>query len=315
MVSIQKADLSVVIGRFQIHRLHEAHEALIRHAVQQSNRLLILLGCAPTITKRNPLSFPARSRMLYTYIQQTFKGGGLLPAQMNIIPILDHPSNEVWAHQVDGIVRAVSGGGSVRFTWGAESAHDIYVQHGSYLDHDLMPEMPQRATAVRAGIKVELGSQAEAFRAGAIWQQERLFVNPWPTVDMVITHTASGPREVLLGQKDSDGDKWRFPGGFVDPTDHCLEAAARREIREECGDIEVDPRYIGSLKINDWRLRGCKESIITSVFHCPIMWNSSSQVKAGDDLKRVAWFKLNRADRYIHDVHKPILDLALEKVR
>lgn len=307
MADLQRVDLAVVIGRFQIDRLSNAHETLIRHAVMHADRTLVLVGCAPTITKRNPLPYNVRSAMIVKHLK-TYVAGAWQQKQTHVVPVMDHPDNAVWASQVDGIVSAVAGGGSVRFVWGTQSAHDIYTQHGRYKEHQLLKPIEGRATDRRAAIKADPDS--EVFRAGAIWQQERLFVNPWPTVDMVVTENSSGILQVLLGQKDNDGDKWRFPGGFVDVTDLSLEAAARREVREECGDIEVDPIYIGSLKIADWRLRGCQEGIITSVFHCPRQWG---EPKAGDDLKRIRWFKWGVAKLYIHPVHQPILELALEK--
>ncbi|OQP47532.1 hypothetical protein A4H97_05175 [Niastella yeongjuensis] len=107
----------------------------------------------------------------------------------------------------------------------------------------------------------------------------------YPTVDIAVLK--DGDTQVLLGKKHN-APQWRFPGGFTDPTDDSYEAAARRELQEECGDLEVNAmQYIGSAKIDDWRYRSEEDKIITLFFKTQWVFGHP---KANDDLKELGWF-------------------------
>jgi bifunctional NMN adenylyltransferase/nudix hydrolase len=109
----------------------------------------------------------------------------------------------------------------------------------------------------------------------------------YATVDIAVLKY--GDSQVLLGKKHNS-TQWRFPGGFSDPADDNYEAAARRELQEECGDIEInDLQYIGSAKIDDWRYRSEEDKIITLFFKAQWVFGNE---KASDDLKELAWFQI-----------------------
>jgi 8-oxo-dGTP diphosphatase len=61
------------------------------------------------------------------------------------------------------------------------------------------------------------------------------YPRPAVTVDLVVV-TRKRPRRVLLIRRKHEpfAGMWAIPGGFVD-MDETLEAAARRELREEAG--------------------------------------------------------------------------------
>src|SRR5690242_1603604 len=64
------------------------------------------------------------------------------------------------------------------------------------------------------------------------------YPRPAVTVDIVIVTRERRPRVLLIRRKhDPFAGVWAIPGGFVD-MDESLEAAARRELREETG-VEV----------------------------------------------------------------------------
>ena len=79
-------------------------------------------------------------------------------------------------------------------------------------------------------------------------------------------------------------------GGFTDPEDDCYETAARRELTEECGPIEVgDLSYETSARIDDWRYRSEEDKIITTLFSCDYQYGDP---KAQDDIMDLAWFPM-----------------------
>ena len=60
-----RADVGVIIGRFQVHELHEAHQELINSVIARHDKVLIFIGLSPLRnTTNNPLDFSTRKRMI-----------------------------------------------------------------------------------------------------------------------------------------------------------------------------------------------------------------------------------------------------------
>ena len=126
-------------------------------------------------------------------------------------------------------------------------------------------------------------------------------------VDIAIVST-NEYRKVLLGRKPNQ-DKFRFPGGFVDWTkDRCFEDAAKREAKEECGDIELaEPYYLGSAQIDDPRYRNDKDKIFSAFYQCSYLFGIC---KGGDDLAEVKWFDIDAlTPENLVPEHAVLLDL------
>ena len=101
---------------------------------------------------------------------------------------------------------------------------------------------------------------------------------------------------LLLG-KNPNENQWRFIGGFVDPTDGSDEDAARRELREEAGAIEVGPmEYITSQKVDDWRYRQTEDGIMTRLFITEYLWG---RIEPSDDISELLWVDIDEVDRNI----------------
>jgi len=77
----QRADIGVLVGRFQVPELHGAHKELIDKVAGWHKKFLIVLGCSPTLVGRhNPLDFQARKLMINAHYPE-------LP----IMPLMDPP--------------------------------------------------------------------------------------------------------------------------------------------------------------------------------------------------------------------------------
>jgi len=91
-----KNKVGVVISRFQISELHEAHLELLDTATNNSEIVVVFLGSHPIpSTKRNPLDFQTRKYMVENY----FKDTGC--QNYYIFEIKDHPSDKIWSQRID----------------------------------------------------------------------------------------------------------------------------------------------------------------------------------------------------------------------
>ncbi|WP_433467001.1 NUDIX domain-containing protein [Spirillospora sp. CA-128828] len=143
---------------------------------------------------------------------------------------------------------------------------------------DGRPVNPCEKTTVRYG-RNELGHWGEALAADAlVWLLD-----------------GRGRRWILMVERD-DGHGWALPGGFVDPGETALEAAAR-ELAEETGLSPSDPwwntmppRYVPDPRASDeaWMVTVLCTKNLGTLDHFP-------PVTGADDAARAAWV---RADNY-----------------
>ncbi len=118
--------------------------------------------------------------------------------------------------------------------------------------------------------------------------------------------------EILLARKP--GEKaYRLIGGFVDPSDGSMEAAARREVMEEAH-IEIGaPEYVGSFHVDDWRYRNEVDQIITTVFVAPYTFGA---IQPDDDIEELRWFVLDTSFDFemIVAAHRTLMQSVVEAV-
>jgi bifunctional NMN adenylyltransferase/nudix hydrolase len=140
-------------------------------------------------------------------------------------------------------------------------------------------------------------STSNDFRQGIMYAEQRAFPLVYSTVDIgLIDKTFNF---VLLGRKKNE-TLWRFPGGFVDPTDDSKEEAWYRELKEEVpggiGKWLIHPEYVCSSIIPDSRYPG-RDKIMTTMFAGMVKFDEEN-LKAGDDLEEVRLFDMRNHDLY-----------------
>jgi bifunctional NMN adenylyltransferase/nudix hydrolase len=270
-----RSDVGVIVGRFHVDNLHEAHVDLIQSVCNEHDKIIIFLGLAPLKgTVANPLDFECRKQM----IQEKFP-------DVNILYIKDTKENAVWSKKLDEQVSDIVGPNQTVVMYGSRDSF-IKSYEGKYPTQELMQEVYVSGTEIRRKISRKVRNDAK-FRGGIIWGTYNRYPTVFTTVDVAILNEDGD--KILLARKPYENE-YRFIGGFADPNSSSFEADARREVMEEAGIDISDPEYIGSFKIDDWRYRNEVDKIKTILFTCKLV---SGRPKAADDICEVKWFSIS----------------------
>ena len=83
-------DVGALVGRFQVHELHEAHKALIQHVFDNHEKVIIFLGLSPLpVSFNNPLDFESRKQMILAEFPEAI-----------VLYCKDTVSDEVWSRMI-----------------------------------------------------------------------------------------------------------------------------------------------------------------------------------------------------------------------
>jgi bifunctional NMN adenylyltransferase/nudix hydrolase len=290
-LSEEQYDVGVVVGRFQVATLHWAHAELIQQVVDRHSKVLVFIGLAPVRNSQaNPLDFEARKQMILADFPNVTVGY-----------VEDSHSDVVWSRNFDKEVRKLlTPSQSVCVYGGRDSFIERY--HGKLPVREFEQESWVSGTEMRKQIASRSTKATPEFREGVIWATFNRWPTCFPTVDIAIFNEDGS--KILLGRKP-DEQKFRLPGGFIDPTDPSAEAAARREAAEETHAAITDPVYVASVVVDDWRYRGEIDRIMTFLFRAKVM---HGPLEAGDDLSEIRWFPVNAISKTeIVETHWPLM--------
>ncbi|HTJ48046.1 MAG TPA: NUDIX domain-containing protein [Cyclobacteriaceae bacterium] len=268
--------IGVIIARFQTPYLHEGHKALIDAVQAKHVKTVIVLGVSPVLgSRRNPLDFHTREKMIRKEYPEVV-----------VLPLPDHPLDAKWSHNLDTLLSNTFPGAG----FSMYGSRDSFINY--YSGKNVVVELPQHgdhsATELRDSLKERVMDSIE-FRSGIIYAYSNTYLKVYPTVDIAVFK--NNKEEILLGKKSID-QKWRLLGGFSDPTDDSFEAAALRELHEECGPIDVTAMtYEKSFRVNDWRYRNEDDKIITTLFTTEYV---GGDPVGSDDIAEVKWFPLKQ---------------------
>lgn len=289
------ATVGVIVGRFQVPKLHEVHKELIKTVTSIHPKTIILLGLSPILGSRNnPLDFESRKRMILDEFPE-----------VTVLYIKDCPSDTDWSKALDKNVNDIIGPNDSVVLYGGR---DSFIKHynGKFTTKELESDRFISGSAIRNEISKKTKSSPE-FREGVIWGCYNKYPTAFQTVDAAI-FDEKGQR-ILLAKKPNE-DKYRFVGGFSDPKSPSLEADVAREVMEEANIEVVDIKYVGSTLVNDWRYRGEADAIKTALFVCKYF---SGAPQGGDDVCEVRWFKISDVEpsmiiRNHHVLFKMLID-------
>jgi len=290
----------VIVARFQLHELHDAHRDLIKSVVDRHERIIIFLGLSPLKnTVNNPLEFKQRKAM----IDEEFKD---CAKNIEIHYIDDNRDDHVWSKNLDKqLAKWLNPGQSATLYGSRDSFLKCY--HGKYPVCELESDYFVSATDIRRKI-INNYPPTKDFRAGLIAATGLKYPTAFQTVDVAVVNDKG---EVLLVKKPGE-IQWRFIGGFSDPKSQSLEEDVRREIHEETGVATGDPVYLGSTLIDDWRYRRETDKIKTAFFVVKYLYGAP---QGADDVEVAGWVSLNDLikDQNIVPEHVVLLKMLIEK--
>lgn len=136
------------------------------------------------------------------------------------------------------------------------------------------------------------------------------YPRPALTVDLVVLRPHEDRLQVLLVQRRHDPyqGRWALPGGFVDENEP-LDQAARRELAEETGLTGVPLEQFGAFGDPGRDPRGWT----VTVAYLARPSSAVTELRAGDDAARVAWFDVNQLPPLAFD-HENIIKKALSRL-
>ena len=264
----------VIIARFQTPHLHEGHKELIDKVRAEHNRTIVVLGVSGvTGTRKNPYDYYTREKLIKTDYNDVI-----------VLPLSDHPSDEAWTNNLDNLLEGTSPSTSFLLY----GSRDSFIPY--YSGKSGVVELPEHGDYNATELRKQYADkvfESKDFRAGILYAVHNQYSKVYPTVDVAVFRNER--TEILLGKK-SINNKWRLIGGFADPEDESYEVAAKRELIEEAGPMEIsDLTYETSRKIDDWRYRGEVDKIVTTLFSCDFIYGIP---KAQDDIIDLNWFDI-----------------------
>ena len=289
-------DCAVIVGRFQVNELHEAHIDLITSVTNKHDRVLVFLGNSIIRnTTSNPLDYRARRAM----IADKFPN-------VEIHYINDNPSDLAWSKNLDKLISEQLMPLQTVTLYGSRDSF-LKGYSGKYNTCELEATTFISGTEVRRRVSNNYPATSD-YRAGMIAATAYRYPTAFQCVDIAVVNDK---QEVLLARKP-DEKKWRFIGGFSDPRTPSLEEDAKREVQEEAG-IEVEIiSYLGSTLIDDWRYRGEQDKIKTALFLAKYIFGKP---EGADDIAEVKWVPIGTglAKDNIEPLHHVLVDMFNEK--
>lgn len=290
--------VGVIVGRFQTPELHSGHIELIDYVFSRHEKVVIYLGNSPIIDSSNFLDYQQRKSMiLEKYPIDKYPG-------LDIFYIHDTQDDKVWANKLDNLISDHLRPIDKPLLYGSR---DSFIKSyraglGKYDTEEYVPTQLISATSIREKLSRSFISN-KFVRIGMFLANLMRYPTSYTTVDIAIMD--DDRKSIWLGRKKGE-TRYRFIGGFSDPTTSSLEEDAKRETLEETHIIISEPEYVFSTLIDDWRYRRSNDKIKTTFW---IADRIGGDPRPDDDIEEIKKFDIS--DFMWPDGESPIDDTIL----
>lgn len=301
----------VIVARFQTSRLTPGHVHLLNTALLQNDEVLLFLGCAAQKnSESDPIDFVWRQSMVQSDPRLFIAGRKLI-----IMPVYDKGDDKVWSEQVHSLIDLNRTHDSHVRLYGSRDSSFLNGFRSEYEKVELLPFAEFSATELRGQIAKQYPSGREGddkIREGLIIASHQRYAAVFSAVDNAILERREGVLGVWMGRKPAQ-ERFRFIGGFTEPTSANDEEDVIREGEEETGLITAAPHYIGNLTVDDWRYRRGKDKIRTRLFATIVV---GGKPVAADDIAELKFVPIEMMPNLeVVCEHKPIMNMFLEWTR
>lgn len=311
--SEQRAELAVVIGRFQ--PFHLGHLALLEHALALAPRALLVVGSAggPRQAK-NPFSAAERVAAIQESLSAEQR------ARVCFATVRDYYDEGRWAGAVRAAVARLSPGPVALVGFHKDDSSSYLSIFPQFREHALPRQAPVDGTALRRyyfeqpqlpkelleAIPPAIARFLQDFRQGPHFEALRAELaaldenrakygaGPFVTLDAVVT---CGERILLVRRGHAPGKgQWALPGGFLEGSERLLNGAIR-ELREETQLALTDAELRGALRavaVFDHPQRSQRGRTITHAHYFALSGGEAAPpaVRGADDAEAADWLPL-----------------------
>lgn len=332
--------LGLVIGRFQ--PFHHGHEVICRHALDNCERLLVVLGSGQQARSvRNPWTDAERQQLIRDSLPD------IAPQRLLFESVPDVFYNEkVWLDLVDKAVHRHADDRGVCLFGHTKDSSSYYLALFPQWGYEELPSFQDlSATPLREALLAAGSEAVDEVLARWAWampqcgdgplrallaqpsypglcaeyqviaeHRESWAGAPYPPVFVTVDALVECAGHVLLIQRGYRPGKglWALPGGFLDQQER-LQRGAERELREETGlDLAALAPQLVSAQVYDAPERSDRGRVITHVFHYRLDAATLPAVCGGDDAAHARWWPIADVQReQMFDDHYCVLQHAL----
>lgn len=289
--------VGVIVGRFQVPVPTSAHMGLLEYAIRNYGTVIVFIGHSPILNRLNIIPKDIIKQNIELECENINR---VLKTNTKIIvsTIQDVFNPPLWSFilekQILEICRTNNINVSNIYAVGGRDSY-LFSYKGNLLQPDIFrSDLGDEisASAIRQKILKDGPIPHPMFLQGMIYQRLSQYETAFQTVDVAIRFNGA----FLLGHRKGI-TKYRFIGGFSDPSSESLEEDAMRETYEETHLITSDPKYLGSTKIDDARYKNSGDSIKTAFFQViaegygTATFEEPEEENGFDDMPFLRWFK------------------------
>lgn len=268
--------IGIIVARLQSPELHEGHIDLFDYVCSRHERVVVYLGNSPVVDPNNFLDYQQRKAMVHEKYPD-----------VEVLYIMDVNNNEAWSTKLDNLISHQLRPNEKPLLYGSrDSFIKAYMDgNGRYDCEEFEAKKLISATEIRKKLSKAWISNYYV-RVGMFLASLMRYPTAYQTVDIAIMD--DDRKSIWLGRKEGE-PKYRFIGGFSDPTSQSLEVDAKRETMEETHIELSEPEYICSMLVKDWRYLKSPDKIKTALF---VGDRIGGQPKPDDDIVELKKFDI-----------------------